>query len=284
MGQKYLKLREENAKFGDISEFVQMKGEGTPVTDVLAAMASAIKKELGGDAPVAGDDAKLRPIVHKYLKALSDDVLQDRGFWRYLATYTFYDLVQKRHPKTLKSNQDTKINANWDNYGSLRESIKESYIYRLFVGADLTVDHENRKDPYHLSRVHDVDLWQAHLIRVKSGDNPIYAKALLTWFTNRDSWYKANEQKLGISSKFANYDDNPRTRHLRDLVKRVRALRSNVIHEFLTLKEMNKLLDIEAEKSLKSIEDWGKRKKSSAKKKVRINSKRKKKARSKSKR
>ena len=75
----------------------------------------------------------------------------------------------------------------------------------------------------------------------------------------RDSW-RSGLSEVDCASLFARFDYEPDKRHLRDLVKRVRRLRSNVVHEFLSDEEVADMVSHEAMKSLQTIERWGKSK------------------------
>jgi hypothetical protein len=235
-------------------DFVQVRGAGESAGDAVENLGDALVdsglRNLGGGA----FDAAVRPVVHQHLAGVGEQALSDGDFWRYLAAVRFYDVVSRRHPKSNKSASAEGIDGNWANYGALRADPKESLFFRLYFGAELAYDAE-ATDPYHLARVSDVDLWQSHIIRVMSGDNPLYVRALLEWFRDRAAW-KARTG-MDVDGLFTQYNKEPETRHLRDLVKRVRRLRSNVVHESLALDEVRQLVDQEATRSLMHIAAWG---------------------------
>lgn len=245
----------------NISEHVVVKGSGESIDSVLQSLHKAIKRE-SGTLREGALDAKLASIVHGYLSGCEIEILQDRDFWRYLSCYEFHNLVESRFPKNNreKNIEQKEVLSRWENFGAKVEDVKNSYMYRLYLAAELTYE-EKATNPYHLlDEVTDVDIYRSHIIRVKSGDNPEYAKALLSWYANRKVWYKNNEKKLQISKLFRKYDKDPHRNHLRDIAKRTLRLRSNIIHEFLDRKELDHLIESEAVKSLKNIEKWGKSK------------------------
>jgi hypothetical protein len=258
--QKMFELMSKSGTIMD-SNLIEFRGHGQSIEEILenldVEIGNLVKKE---GSIKQGIDAKLRPIVHSNLSNLEPEILGDRDFWRYLSAVRFFSLVSQRHQKTRKSSPVEGLDGNLANFGCLREEVKESLIYRLYFGADLSYDATNRKDPYHLARIHDVDLWQSHIIRVMSGDNPVYVRALVEWFRDRDLWYAQVQKDLRTKKALIKYSDGLETRHLRDLVKRIRRLRSNVIHEYLTYEEIKRMVSTEAEASLEDIAKWGKEK------------------------
>ena len=72
--------------------------------------------------------------------------------------------------------------------------------------------------------------------------------------------------------------DNFKTGHLRDFVKRVRRLRSNVIHEFLDQPEIDVMISQLAQESIDDRKSWGKKSISKAKAKKSVSSRPKKKS------
>jgi hypothetical protein len=240
-----------------VSDFFAVRGNGSDeVWDAIENLADGLESISSGDSLKPSFDAEAREIVHRHLAQLDDDVVSDADFWRFLSAVRFRDIVAMRHPVTRKSFTGEGVNGNWANFGALRSDVRESLFFRLFVGAELALDAGNLKDPYHLAKIHDVDLWQSHIVRVFSGDNPEYARSLLRWFRDRQAWY-ATYSQANVQDLFARFDDAPETRHLRDLVKRVRRIRSNIVHEFLTESEVLYIVEHEALESLKNIEFWG---------------------------
>jgi len=241
----------------DVDDLIGFRGDGdNRVSDVLSLLKGDLESLITVNGIDPRFDSKARELIHGYLSNLDTQVLIDSDFWRYLSGIYFYDIVRTRHPENKKAKT---IDANWANFGGKSSSTTESLIHRLFLGADLSIDRENRSDPYHLSKVHDVDLWQSHIIRVLSGENPIYARALLLWFKERDKWYSKQSNSAELLKEMDRYD-NFKTAHLRDFVKRVRRVRSNVIHEFLSLEEVRALINNVALESLEKRADWAKKK------------------------
>lgn len=242
---------------GEDTEYSSVRGDGSDeVWDAIENLADALKPLVMADTVKPSFDAVAREIVHRNLAQIDESVLSEADFWRYLSSVRFRDIVSKRHPLTKKSLSNDGIDGNWANFGAQRSDVRESLFFRLFVGAELSYDTELPQDPYHLARIHDVDLWQSHIVRILSGDNPEYVRSLLRWFAVRDSWY-AKHDELNVKKLFAKFDDAPETKHLRDLVKRVRRIRSNVVHEFLTESEVLEIVEHEALESLRNIDSWG---------------------------
>jgi hypothetical protein len=240
----------------DIDDWIAFRGDGQSVVDTLALLKGELETLGASDGFDSEFDAKARPIVHGYLSNLDDHVLIDNDFWRYLSGIYLSEIVRARHPKDAKSKS---ADSNWANYGGKSTATTESLIRRLYIGASLSIDPSNRQDSYHLSRIHDVDLWQSHIIRVLSGENPKYVKGLLKWFKERDRWYAKMPNSALVMAEL-NKLDNFKTGHLRDFVKRVRRLRSNVIHEFLDQNEIDVLISQLAQQSIDERKSWGKKK------------------------
>lgn len=241
----------------DSSDFFSIQGQGSDeVWDAIENLADALAPLTSGDTIKPAFDAQARELVHRHLSQIDEDVLSAADFWRYLSSVRFRDAVAKRYPVTRKSFTGEGLDGNWANFGALRSDVRETLFFRLFIGAELAYDETNSKDPYHLTRIHDVDLWQSHIVRVFSGDNPEYARSLLSWFKGRSDWYKACTE-VKVEELFSRFDDGPETRHLRDLVKRVRRIRSNIVHEFLAEPEVLEIVEHEALESLRNIKSWG---------------------------
>ena len=237
----------------DIEDWVSYRGEGQSAADILALLKGELETLGATEGFDSKFDAKARSIVHGYLSNLDDQVLIDDDFWRYLSGIYLYEIVKSRHPENAKSKS---IDSNWVNFGGKNTATTESLIRRLYIGASLSLDPSNRKDSYHLSRIHDVDLWQSHIVRVLSGHNPMYVKGLLKWFKDRDKWYAnmpSSDKVLRDLNKLKNF----KTAHLRDFVKRVRRLRSNVIHEFLDQSEVDLMISRLAQESIDDWKSWG---------------------------
>jgi len=245
----------------DLTQFVEYRGSGSSIEDTLKNLEDEIVSLISQSNAIRPTiDCQLRPMIHAHLCNLDEEVLGDRDFWRYLSSIRFRNLVSSRHPKSNKSAAADGLDANLNNFGALREDVKESLFFRLYLGAELAYDPANRKDHYHLSRVHDVDLWQSHIIRVLSGDNSIYVKGLVEWFRDRSSWYQEVAKTPAIKKSMLKYSDGLETRHLRDLVKRIRRLRSNIVHEYLNEGEIKEIIQIESRRSIENISSWGKEK------------------------
>lgn len=258
----------------EIDDWVSFRGEGQTVVDILSLLKGELDALGASEGFDSKFDAKARPIVHGYLANLDDHVLIDDDFWRYLSGIYLYDIVRARHPENAKSKS---ADSNWTNFGGKSTATTESLMRRLYIGASLSIDPSNRQDSYHLSRIHDVDLWQSHIIRVLSGENPKYVKGLLKWFKDRDKWY-AKMPNSGPVLIELNKFDNFKTGHLRDFVKRVRRLRSNVIHEFLEQAEIDVMISQLAQESIDDRKSWGKKSVSKAKTKKAVTNRPKKKS------
>ena len=164
-------------------------------------------------------------VVHRGLSEIPPGVLADLDFWIWLAVIQFADIVEwrfgakGRHAKLANYGIGTRI---------------ENLFFRLWLRAELVKD-EKAKDPYHLARTGDQDLWRSHILRQGYANARLVTKALL-----RLQGGQLAMKKLKIDG-------------VRELAKRLSRLRANVVFEFLTPSQAEGLI-------LELCADLGKRK------------------------
>ena len=257
--QAYLKLK-ESGQVPDPADFSKSTGDGSAFEPTFLELESRLSNLTAAGFGEGLFDAEARPHVHKLLDGLPLEAKLNPDFWRYLSAIRFYDIVKYRHPKTGKSKVSTeagKVDGNWDNYGAKARSVRESLLNRLYVGASLAYMPDDEEDPYRLCAIKDVDLWQSHIIRVLSGENPLYVRALLQWFAGRDGWIDDCGLRREFEAADKKYKDFSKD-HLRDLVKRVRRLRSNLLHELLEAEAVRIIVNDAARESFLNVQAWGK--------------------------
>ena len=91
-------------------------------------------------------------IVHKALKNLPDDLIDDPDFWLWATIFLARDVVHWRHGPS----------ASYGNYGI--EDRFEGLLSRMFLRAHL-VYSETASDPYELARRGTQDFWRSFMIR-----------------------------------------------------------------------------------------------------------------------
>ncbi|MEO6021683.1 MAG: DUF6339 family protein [Burkholderiales bacterium] len=145
-------------------------------------------------------------IVHQGLANCDRAALHDLDFWTWLAVMQFADIVEWRFGATGR-------HAKAANYGIGQRA--ENLFFRLWLRAELVKD-SNDRDPYHLARTGDQDLWRSHILRQGYANARAVAKALL-----RLQAGQLKAKKLTVEG-------------VRELAKRLRRLHANVVFEFLT--------------------------------------------------
>lgn len=151
-------------------------------------------------------------IVHR---ALADPTaLADHEFWIWLAVVQYADIVEWRFGTTGR-------HAKPANYG-IGQRI-ENLFFRLWLRAELVKD-PTAKDPYHLAKTGDQDLWRSHILRQAYANSRLIAKALL-----RLQAGQLSVKKLTVEN-------------VRELAKRLRRLHANVVFEFLTFSQAEGLV------------------------------------------
>lgn len=143
--------------------------------------------------------------VHRRLSEIDSGALSDREFWIWLAVVPFSDIVEWRFGAVGR-------HAKLANYG-IGQRI-ENLLFRLWLRAEIVNDHKAR-DPYHLARTGDQDLWRSHILRQDYANARFVTKALLKLQAGQLS-----VKKLTVEG-------------IRELAKRLRRLHANVVFEFL---------------------------------------------------
>jgi hypothetical protein len=211
----------------DIDQYVLFRGEGP---DVDTSFVSSLRSDLTtlrslfpdtiNKRSSAGTDFERQAaaMVHTWVPAAAE-VLTDPEFWLWLCASQFKDLVAWRYGTTLDL-------VDRKNFGI--GSAGENFMYRLWLRGEIGLDDEAR-DKYHLSRRGDIDFWRSHLFRQSYANARTFAKTLLK-FQYPDE--ESNEPRLKIVV-------------VRDLVKRIRRARVNLMTEFLDEKMSLSLINTE---------------------------------------
>lgn len=164
-------------------------------------------------------EGKAARLVHQIVPAEAD-VLSDPDFWIWLAVVHFSNLVEWRYGNP---ENGTKL----ANYGV--GSRNENFLRRMWLRAELALD-ETAKDRYHLAAAGQIDFYRSHLFRQGYANVRNFARALLRFqYPNKD----ATEPRL-------------KTLEIRDLVKRLRRMRSNLFLEILPEEECHAVIEAKA--------------------------------------
>ena len=152
-------------------------------------------------------------------------MLADPDFWIWLAVVHFPEIVEWRYRY---QNRKTDTFAQFVNYGVGSKS--DNLMYRLWLRAEIVLDTQ-AVDRYHLAATGQIDFYRSHLFRQGYANARNFARALLRFqYPNADP----AEPKL-------------KTLEIRDLVKRLRRMRSNLFLEILPEDECRTVIESEAE-------------------------------------
>ena len=219
---RYLKAR-DNEENPILEEFQRMAGAGDLMSDSVIKLLSSELRKLKKKFPL-----KLRErdqeggrfeqlaceIVHRSLAGCGPDVLADFDFWTWISVARLADITEWRF------GVDGRY-AKPENYGIGKRS--ENLFFRLWLRAELATDSK-AKDPYHLAKTGDQDLWRSHILRQGYSNARLVTKALL-----RLQAGQLAAKRLGVEG-------------VRELAKRLRRMRTNVFFEFLSAAQAEALV------------------------------------------
>lgn len=222
--QRFLQLRRENNE-PPLDSFVETKGAGAdyPLDGIerlraeLMELKAKYPEELKQRDEKGGKfEADACAIVHCCLQ-FNPQVFADAGFWTWLAVDQFSTIIEWRHGGTDRV-------AALANYGIGNRT--ENLIYRMWLRADLVRD-PLAEDPYWLAKRGDQDLWRSHILRQSYASVRDLAKTFISFQCMQ------NGNRLS-------------TEGIRELAKRIKRLRANIMFEFLTTGQLNTILTQQA--------------------------------------
>lgn len=202
------------------------KGTGAEATPIVEVAIREFREEFGrlqgrtskAGAKAAGDpeltkdgvEGALSGSFYANLSELEAGPLTDPGFWRYLGCVEMFGFVRWRDGQgcKLESFGAGSSFPTWD-----------CVPLRMFVRARICA-MSSASDPDEVAAIAGTDLWRSHILRVKTGNAPELAVALAR------AW-KRKEMT---------------TDTVRDVAKRVKRLRSNVMFEILDANQVNDVL------------------------------------------
>jgi hypothetical protein len=157
--------------------------------------------------------------LHERLREFPARVLTDDDFWRYLAVRGLYEFIAWRDGQSSGSPALASFGAN-----SPRVNY-DCVPFRMFVRADIASivaeSGPQDMDAMDISSVAGTDLWRSHILRSQSSFSPNYVRLLL------------EHHERGVLPALI----------VRDLAKRVKRVRSNVLIEALEAEDTRTMFD-----------------------------------------
>lgn len=216
----------------DLDRLVKTRGDGPDlaqdfVGDLIVDMATLkarFAEGLKSQKNANAFEARAARSIHQRVN-VEAAILADADFWLWLAVVHFADIVEWRYG-------NPEGGTGLANYGVGARS--ENLLYRLWLRAELLLDDQAR-DRYHLCDRGQIDFYRSHLFRQGYANARGFARALLK-YQYRDATDVAQPHlKVG---------------QIRELVKRLRRMRSNLFMEILDEAECHKVIDEEAARVL----------------------------------
>lgn len=223
----FITARRNGGATTDPESLVRARGTGPELDQEFVAVLREALGNLRGRWPNSLKNDKERNIfegkaarlVHQTVAADAEP-LGDPEFWIWLTVVHFSDLVEWRYGNP---EDGTKL----ANYGI--GSRTENLLYRLWLRAELTLDEED-KDRYHLAEAGQIDFYRSHLFRQGYANARNFSRALLRYQYSKKDPTEPNLKILQI----------------RNLVKRLRRIRSNLFLEILPEMECRAVIETEA--------------------------------------
>ncbi|MBO9387205.1 MAG: hypothetical protein J7453_12295 [Thermomicrobium sp.] len=214
---------------------IQEKGSG-PLLDentirLCVEQLLCMIEEMSSSGTLSGErggrfEARAVPVVHGMISQLTmadRSPLYDDGFWRWLAVCHFRKIIQRRH-----SRPNGRVNE--ENFGL--GALTDNFVYRVWLRGEIAFDpHRYPEDPYRLAIRGDQDFWRSHIFRQSYAASRSFARALARFQYENDESGRLKP-----------------TDRVRELAKRLRRLRVNVVFELLDEEEAIELIQEEAKR------------------------------------
>lgn len=188
----------------------KLEKASSDIQEKVAALQKIPRKSINLDKL----EGEICGIVHRSLKDVPTEILDDPGFWRFLSVRYFSDFILFREQTALKAGNIAKY--------FLAENSTESIPLRLYIRAQAVMDD---KGGYALAEAvpEGTDFWRSHIIRVRTGR----ARALAQSFAQLQSTKRMNTDLLrkvarGMNRRWSNvlffdYDRKEATRLINEV-------------------------------------------------------------------
>lgn len=195
------------------------RGDGSTVDEeLLQETLEPFRQELSEGDPPDNEvfEGRLASAIHGWFDSLPIEVLDDRGFWRYLSVRYFWWFISWRESEPIKRG----------NFKNLVDATlpAEQVPLRLYLRARAIADGQDTALAGEIPK--STDFWRSHVVRVRVGTAPNVARALAT--------AKRDEDSRGQSLK---------TERLRRVARRVNRMWSNVYLDLYDPAEGSKFID-----------------------------------------
>lgn len=212
----------------DLELLVKARGDGPELTQEfvagLVADMAAIKARfpdgMKSQKSANAFEAQAARAIHQRVN-VDAGILADADFWLWLAVAHFSDIVEWRYGSPDGG-------TGLANYGIGART--ENLLYRLWLRAELVLD-EQAGDRYHLCDRGQIDFYRSHLFRQGYANARSFARALLK--------YQYRDAKDVVQPHL-------KVGQIRELVKRLRRMRSNLFLEILDETECHQVIEEEA--------------------------------------
>jgi hypothetical protein len=208
---------------GDEGPDVDWDAHGAEIAAKLLALLEEHPIKLKSDG--GPFEALAGPAIHQSLPV--HPALANAEFWIWLAVTHCEEVVALRYAFTGKRNPQ--------NFGV--GGAGENLLYRLWLRAEIAYD-PTAKDKYVLARLGDIDFWRSHVFRQGYGDVRTFARSLVEFQFPAKSKRKPR-LKIG---------------QIRDLAKRLKRARSNLMFEVMTEARAAQFIESEWERLAASTE------------------------------
>lgn len=123
-------------------------------------------------------EGRLAIRLHQALNHVDPAVLDDAGFWRYLALRHFWDVIRWREPKAFNGPDNTEKAIKYVDAIKPTESVlTRMYLRAVAIGMNEADPGDEGQLAYVLSTA--TDFWRSHVIRVRTGTAPPLVRAFV---------------------------------------------------------------------------------------------------------
>lgn len=167
---------------GESLDWTPIRRASERMKDELSQMnqLNQTKRSSGGDPDQV--EGRFAVELHAALTGADSEVLDDEGFWRYLALRYFWEVVQWREPKAFDRGPETALK-----YVDARKPtdcvLTRMYLRAQAVGLNVDTpggngDGDGNRDAAHVL-AKATDFWRSHVLRVRTGTAPALVRAFV---------------------------------------------------------------------------------------------------------